>query len=201
MQETLVQIEPRPPRGNWRNPHVDFHKGAMCYSAAEKNLAYLGLPNPRAWQPFDSDWKLPPDWKKIILAGMKDRLTKYRSFRLFMDICVRCGACADKCQFYIGSADPKNMPVARAELRCRPVAAATCLVNATATGRAYSLDDTNAFAALPTSLALNIRMGYRVPLPADRWLEPYVRVDNVTDALAACDERGNASPGGSRRRA
>ncbi len=47
---------------------------------------------------------------------MKERLKKYRSFRLFMDICVRCGACADKCQFYLGTADPKNMPVARAEL-------------------------------------------------------------------------------------
>ena len=88
----------------------------MCYSAAAKNLTYLDLPNPRAWQPFDSDWKLPPDWKQIILNGMKERLGKYRSFRLFMDICVRCGACADKCHFYLGSADPKNMPVARAEL-------------------------------------------------------------------------------------
>jgi len=33
-----------------------------------------------------------------------------------MDICVRCGACADKCHFFIGSGDPKNMPVVRAEL-------------------------------------------------------------------------------------
>jgi Fe-S oxidoreductase len=33
-----------------------------------------------------------------------------------MDICVRCGACADKCQFYLGTGDPHNMPVARAEL-------------------------------------------------------------------------------------
>ena len=47
---------------------------------------------------------------------MKERLQKYRSFRLFMDICVRCGACADKCHFYLGSSDPKNMPVVRAEL-------------------------------------------------------------------------------------
>ena len=47
---------------------------------------------------------------------MKERLEKYRSFRLFMDICVRCGACADKCHFFIGSGDPKNMPVLRAEL-------------------------------------------------------------------------------------
>ena len=29
---------------------------------------------------------------------------------------MRCGACADKCHYYIGSGDPKNMPVLRAEL-------------------------------------------------------------------------------------
>jgi Fe-S oxidoreductase len=116
MAEALTQIEPQPPRGDWRDPKVAFRKGVFCYSAAPKNLKALGLPNPREWQPFDADWKLPPDWKRIILDGMRDRLRRFRSFRLFMDICVRCGACADKCQFYIGSSDPKNMPVVRAEL-------------------------------------------------------------------------------------
>ena len=47
---------------------------------------------------------------------MAERLSKYRTFKLFMDICVRCGACADKCHFFIGGGDPKNMPVLRAEL-------------------------------------------------------------------------------------
>ena len=116
MPEALPQIEPKPPRGDWRDPKVEFRKGVFCYSAAAKNLTALGLPNPREWQPFDADWKLPPDWKRIILDGMKERLRKFRSFRLFMDICVRCGACADKCHFYLGSGDPKNMPVVRAEL-------------------------------------------------------------------------------------
>ncbi len=105
------------PRGkSWLDPRVEFRKGTFCYSAAPKNLVALGLPNPREWQPFDADWKLPPDWKSTILNGMKERLDRYRSFRLFMDICVRCGACADKCHFYLGSGDPKNMPVLRAEL-------------------------------------------------------------------------------------
>ena len=56
------------------------------------------------------------NWKQIILEGMRERLDKFRSLKIFMDICVRCGACADKCHFYIGSGDPKNMPVLRAEL-------------------------------------------------------------------------------------
>ncbi len=114
--EQLLQIDYRPPAKDWRDPTVEFRKGVFCYSAAPKNLEYLGLPNPRKWQPFDPDWKLPPDWKQTILEGMRERLEKFRSFRLFMDICVRCGACADKCHFYIGSGDPKNMPVLRAEL-------------------------------------------------------------------------------------
>ncbi|MDT8067175.1 MAG: (Fe-S)-binding protein [Terriglobia bacterium] len=118
MSEPLTQIEikPRPPRGDWQDPKVEFRKGVYCYAAAPKNLKALGLPNAREWQPFDADWKLPPDWKKIILDGMRERMRRFRSFRLFMDICVRCGACADKCHFYLGSSDPKNMPVARAEL-------------------------------------------------------------------------------------
>ena len=114
--EELAQIDYRPPRKNWRDPRVEFRKGVFCYSAAPKNLEYLGLPNPRKWQPFEKDWKLPPNWKQIILEGMRERLERYRSFRLFMDICVRCGACADKCHFFVGSGDPKNMPVLRAEL-------------------------------------------------------------------------------------
>ncbi len=114
--EDLAQVDYRPPKKGWMDPHVDFRKGTYCYSALAKNIEYLGMPNPRDWQPFNADWKLPPNWKQIILDGMKDRLEKYRSFRLFMDICVRCGACADKCHFYVGSGDPKNMPVLRAEL-------------------------------------------------------------------------------------
>jgi Fe-S oxidoreductase len=116
MSEPLIQIEQGRPAGDWTAVKPEFRKGTYCYSAAAKNLQYLGLPNPREWQPFDQDWKLPADWKKIILDGFKERLGRYRSLRLFMDICVRCGACADKCHFYIGSGDPKNMPVLRAEL-------------------------------------------------------------------------------------
>jgi Fe-S oxidoreductase len=116
MSEPLIQIEQNRPAGDWTATKPEFRKGTYCYSAAAKNLQYLGLPNPREWQPFDQDWKLPADWKKIILDGFKERLGRFRSLRLFMDICVRCGACADKCHFYIGSGDPKNMPVLRAEL-------------------------------------------------------------------------------------
>src|SRR5512147_3096146 len=40
----------------------------------------------------------------------------FPGLRVYLDACVHCGACTDKCHFYIGTADPKNMPVARQEL-------------------------------------------------------------------------------------
>jgi Fe-S oxidoreductase len=116
MPEKLLQIEGKAPQGEWKDSQVEFRKGVFCYATSPKNVRALGLANPREWQPFHEDWKLPHDWKQIILAGIKERLRKYRSFRLFMETCVRCGACADKCHFYLGSGDPKNMPVLRAEL-------------------------------------------------------------------------------------
>jgi len=117
-KEQLVQIDFTPPSGDWTDPRIDFaaRKGSWSYPGAAKNLRYLGLPNPRDWSPTDADWKLPENWQQIIKDGLAERLAKYRSLKLFLDICVRCGACADKCHFFLGSGDPKNMPVLRAEL-------------------------------------------------------------------------------------
>lgn len=117
-REELLKIDFKPPAKSWMDPHIDFaaRRGSWSYPGAPKNLRYMGYPNPREWSPTDEDWKLPPNWREIILDGMRDLLSKYRSFKVFMDICVRCGACADKCHFYLGSGDPKNMPVLRAEL-------------------------------------------------------------------------------------
>ncbi|MHC4896143.1 MAG: sulfate reduction electron transfer complex DsrMKJOP subunit DsrK [Planctomycetota bacterium] len=115
-RDELSAVDTSPPSTDWRDTPVEFRPGSFIYSAKPKNIEYLGMPNPRSWSPTEDDWQLPDNWKEIILTGMKERLDKYRSFKVFMDICVRCGACVDKCHFYIGSGDPKNMPVLRAEL-------------------------------------------------------------------------------------
>ena len=115
-EEITKSINYKPENKDWLTPSVEFRNGNYNHAGNPKNVEYLKLPNPRKWQPIDDDWKLPDNWKQIILDGFKDRLHKYRSLKLFMDICVRCGACADKCHFYLGSGDPKNMPVMRAEL-------------------------------------------------------------------------------------
>ena len=114
--EELIKIGYKPPVKPWMDTKPEFRGGNFCNAASTKWLEWLDYPFPREWSVTDEDWKLPENWKDIFLEGMKDRLNRFRSFRLFMDICVRCGACADKCQFYIGSGDPKNMPVLRAEL-------------------------------------------------------------------------------------
>ena len=114
--EELSKIDYAPPKSGWMDTPVVFKEGMFCHGSKPKSLEAVGFPNPRDWRPADADWKLPENWKEIILEGIADRLKKYRSFRLFMDICVRCGACADKCHFFIGTGDPKNMPVLRAEL-------------------------------------------------------------------------------------
>jgi Fe-S oxidoreductase len=116
--QELIQIDLDPPRSGWMDPSVDFEsrRGTWSYPGVAKNLVYMDYPNPRDWSPTDEDWKLPENWQQIIHDGFKERLGKYRSLRLFMETCVRCGACADKCHFFIGSGDPKNMPVLRSEL-------------------------------------------------------------------------------------
>ncbi len=115
--ELFETIDFKPPKTNWMDTKVDFEKrGTYNYAAVPESLEYIHQPNPRKWQPYEEDWKLPENWKEIILEGLRLRLDKFRSLKLFMDICVRCGACADKCHFFIGSGDPKNMPVLRAEL-------------------------------------------------------------------------------------
>jgi len=115
-KDELLSVDWQPPRTPWMKTPVDLRKGTYIYPGKAKNLEALDLPFPHDWSVSDVDWKLPEDWQRIVLEGMAERLKKYRSFKLFMDICVRCGACADKCQFFIGSGDPKNMPVLRAEL-------------------------------------------------------------------------------------
>jgi Fe-S oxidoreductase len=114
--EELAKVDYTPPKTSWMDTQVVIKEGMFCHGAKPKSLQTLDFPNPRDWRPADADWKLPENWKEILLKGIADRLKKYRSFQLFMDICVRCGACADKCHFFIGTGDPKNMPVLRAEL-------------------------------------------------------------------------------------
>src|SRR5512143_2420168 len=59
---------------------------------------------------------LVDDWHDKAIAKMGELLDKYRSLRVYLDACVHCGACTDKCHYFLGTGDPQNMPVARQDL-------------------------------------------------------------------------------------
>ena len=60
--------------------------------------------------------ELTDGWQQRAITRMGELLDKYRSLRVYMDACVHCGACSDKCHYFLGTGDPKNMPVARQDL-------------------------------------------------------------------------------------
>jgi Fe-S oxidoreductase len=71
---------------------------------------------PQFQQPLGFPSELVDDWQGKAIAKMGELLGKYRSLQVFLDSCVKCGACTDKCHYYLGTKDPKNMPVARQDL-------------------------------------------------------------------------------------
>lgn len=100
----------------WWDMPFTFREGNWCFPGKPEVLEDIGFPNPRKWAATDDDWQLPEGWQKTIRDGLRERLKKFRSLKLYLDACVRCGACADKCHFFLGTGDPRNMPVLRAEL-------------------------------------------------------------------------------------
>ncbi len=83
----------------------DAMAGSKPYFAAPKHNEKLGFPG-----------QLVDGWEEKAIARMGELAETNRAFRVYLDTCVKCGACTDKCHYYMGSGDPKNMPVARQDL-------------------------------------------------------------------------------------
>lgn len=77
----------------------------LTYTAFEQDMEILGFPG-----------KLQENWQDKAIGVFKELLDNNKALKTYMDICVRCGACTDKCQFFLGSGDINNTPVGRAEL-------------------------------------------------------------------------------------
>ena len=75
------------------------------YVASDKINTAIGFPG-----------ELVPDWEAKAIGRLGELLKKYRSLKVYLDACVHCGACTDKCHYFLGTGDPKNMPVARQDL-------------------------------------------------------------------------------------
>jgi Fe-S oxidoreductase len=84
-------------------------EGAMAHSrpyvASPEHQEALGYPG-----------ALIDNWQQVAIDKMGELVGKYRSLQVFLDSCVKCGACTDKCHYFLGTSDPKNMPVARQDL-------------------------------------------------------------------------------------
>jgi Fe-S oxidoreductase len=88
-------------------PEIDEGIAApmTCHPCKVKDMQAIDLPTERV-----------PDWQAKAIEKLRQMLEKYRALQVYLDICAQCGACGDKCQFYLGTGDPNNMPVARANL-------------------------------------------------------------------------------------
>ena len=94
----------------FKNIHVPkLQPGVMesagPFIAKEDHQVALGFPG-----------QLVENWEQKAIDAMGVAVKKYRGLAVFLDSCVKCGACTDKCHYYLGSTDPKNMPVARQDL-------------------------------------------------------------------------------------
>jgi Fe-S oxidoreductase len=60
--------------------------------------------------------ELVDNWQDVAVKKLGELVSQSRALQVFLDTCVKCGACTDKCHYFIGTQDPNNMPVARQDL-------------------------------------------------------------------------------------
>ncbi len=83
----------------------DVMKGEGPFKSSDEFQKPLGFPGEKI-----------DNWQQVAIEKLGEIKHKYRSVQVFLDSCVKCGACTDKCHYFLGSSDPKNMPVARQDL-------------------------------------------------------------------------------------
>ncbi len=103
----------------------------MSTNSIEKLPTYLAIPPLKKDSmvgngPFKANIEIQKDlgfpgekvdnWQQVAINKIAETKSKYRSVQVFLDSCMKCGVCTDKCHYYLGTADPKNMPVARQDL-------------------------------------------------------------------------------------
>jgi len=110
-------------------PKIDGEQGVLDVPSVQKGVMegsgpFIAKPDFQADMHFPNDfskndddkWTLVPNWKERALDKLDDLRKRYRSLQVYLDICVKCGACTDKCHYFLGTTDAKNMPVARQDL-------------------------------------------------------------------------------------
>ena len=86
-----------------------LQEGSMSHSSP-----FIAKPDHQ--EPLNFPGELVDNWQQVALDKLDDLRSRYRSLQVYLDSCVKCGACTDKCHYFLGTSDPKNMPVARQDL-------------------------------------------------------------------------------------
>ena len=88
-------------------PHIEpgSMKGSHTFEAKPAHQESIGYPG-----------ELVDNWQEKAVQRLGELVDGSRALRTFLDSCVKCGACTDKCHYYLGTRDPNNMPVARQDL-------------------------------------------------------------------------------------
>ena len=83
--------------------------GAMAHSKPFESTPEIqqrvGYPGP-----------LIENWQQVAIDKLGELVDSNRGLQVYLDTCVKCGACTDKCHYFLGTGDPNNMPVARQDL-------------------------------------------------------------------------------------
>jgi Fe-S oxidoreductase len=84
---------------------VDSMAHCQTFAAKAEYQTAIGFPG-----------ELVENWEQKAVEKLGELVSKSRALQVFLDSCVKCGACTDKCHYFLGTEDPKNMPVARQDL-------------------------------------------------------------------------------------
>ena len=105
-----------------RAEHLDGHAvyedplevPAIACGAMAESKPYVALPAHQT--PLGFPGELVENWQEKAILKLGELVKNNRALRFYLDGCVRCGACTDKCHYFMGTGDPNNMPVARQNL-------------------------------------------------------------------------------------
>ena len=99
-------------------PEFREHGAADIPAVRDGTMAHSApfVSKPKFQEPLGFPNELEDGWEQKAVDKLGELTGKYRGLQVFLDSCVKCGACTDKCHYYQGTSDPLNMPVARQDL-------------------------------------------------------------------------------------
>ncbi len=93
---------------------VELETPALASGAMAASKPYVA--NKAMQEALSYPGELGETWHEQAIAKLGELVAGNRALRVYLDACVHCGACTDKCHYFLGTGDPRNMPVARQEL-------------------------------------------------------------------------------------